>query len=206
MPLTPLPPTDTRPLFRPLTSALTDLLRELPADAWRMPAVGTWQVRDVVAHLVDVSLRRLALHRDGHTPDPPPFTIADAADLTRFINGLNAEWTRAARRLSTRQLTELYASAATQLSDWFEALPLEAPALFAVSWAGETESPGWFDVGRDFTEQWHHQAQIRTAVDAPALGDPAWLNAVLRIALRALPHAYGHQEAAEGTAVAMRRV
>lgn len=201
MPLAPLPPTDTRFFFRPVTTALADLLRTLPAGAWLRPAVGTWQVRDVAAHLIDVSLRRLALHRDGHTPDPPPFAITTDADFTRFINALNAAWTGAARRLSTEQLTAMYASAGAQLSDWFEALPLEAPALFPVSWAGEKESQGWFDIGRDFTEQWHHQAQIRDAVGAPPLADPVWLHAVLLIALRGLPHAYRDQSAADGTLV-----
>lgn len=201
MPLAALPPTDTRFFFRPVTTALADLLSTLPPGAWLKPAVGAWQVRDVAAHLIDVSLRRLALHRDRHTPDPPPFAIGNHADFTRFINGLNATWTGAARRLSTEQLVEMYASAGGQLADWFEALPLEAPALFAVSWAGETESAGWFDIGRDFTEQWHHQAQIRDAVGALPLADPAWLHAVLRIALRGLPHAYRHQVAADGALI-----
>lgn len=198
MPLAPLPSTDTRPFFRPVTTALSDLLRTLPADDWLKPAVGTWQVRDVAAHLIDVTLRRLALHRDGHTPDPPPFAIEHSGDFTRFINDLNAEWTRAARRLSMRLLAEMYESAAAQLSAWFEALPMDAPALFGVSWAGETASAGWFDVGRDFTEQWHHQAQIREAVGAPPLAEPAWLHAVLLIALRGLPHAYRDHVAADG--------
>lgn len=98
----------------------------------------------------------------------------------------------------------MYESAARELSDWFEAVPLEAPALFGVSWAGETESPGWFDIGRDFTEQWHHQAQIREAVGAPPLADPAWLRAVLLIALRGLPHAYRDHAAADGTVMGIR--
>lgn len=204
MPLEPLPPTDTRPFFRPVTTALTDLLRTLPPDAWLQPAVGTWQVRDVASHLIDVSLRRLALQRDAHTPDAPPHAIASDADFTRFINTLNADWARAARRLSTRQLTTMYETAGRELSDWFEALPLEAPALFGVSWAGETESPGWFDIGREFTEQWHHQAQIRAAVGAPPLADPAWLHAVLGIALRGLPHAYRGHAAADGTVMHIR--
>lgn len=203
MPLAPLPPTDTRSLFRPVTTALSDLLRSLPDDAWLITAVGTWQVRDIVAHLIDVSLRRLAFHRDRHVPPAPPFPIASDADFTRFINGLNADWTRAARRLSTRQLTEMYASAGAQLSDWAESMPFDAPALFAVSWAGETQSDGWFDIGRDFTEQWHHQAQIRDAVGAPPLADPAWLHAVLLIALRGLPHAYRAHVTADGTVLAL---
>ena len=29
---------------------------------------GAWRVRDVVAHLLDTALRRLAFHRDGAVP------------------------------------------------------------------------------------------------------------------------------------------
>ena len=67
-----------------------------------------------------------------------------------------------------------------------------------MSWAGEDESEGWFDIGRDFTELWHHQAQVRDAVGAPALGEPQWLHGVLLIALRGLPHAYRDVPAAAG--------
>ena len=63
-------------------------------------------------------------------------------------------------------LTDLYARASSEAANWFEALPLDAPALFPVSWAGEDTSAGWFDLGREFTEVWHHQAQIRLAVGA----------------------------------------
>ena len=55
------------------------------------------------------------------------------------------------------------------VADWFESLSLDAPALFPVSWAGEQASAGWFDIGREFTELWHHQQQIRMAVGADAL-------------------------------------
>jgi hypothetical protein len=43
-------------------------------------------------------------------------------------------------------LTDLYERASREAADWFESLPLEAPALFPVSWAGEQTSAGWFDV------------------------------------------------------------
>lgn len=43
-----------------------------------------------------------------------------------------------------------------------------------MSWAGEDGDAGWLDIGREFTEQWHHQMQIRDAVGAAPLPDPAW--------------------------------
>lgn len=203
MPLTPLAPTDTRSLFRPVCGSLVSLLERLPAESWERPAVGSWQIRDVVAHLTDVTMRRLSFHRDRHTPPPPPFPIQNDRDFARFINQINADWVTAARRLSPRQLTGMYASASGELADFVESLPDDGPGLFGVSWAGEMESAGWFDIGREFTEQWHHQAQIREAAGVEPLADPAGLHATLAIAMRGLPHAYRETAAADGTAVSI---
>ena len=54
----------------------------------------------------------------------------------------------------------------------------------------ETASAAWLDIGREFTEVWHHGAQIRNAVGAGPFSDPRWLHAVLSIAVHVLPHAY----------------
>ena len=200
--LGPLPITDTRALFRPVSSELVTLLRGLPDDAWhRRTIAGSWVVRDVVAHLVDLTFRRLSFHRDQMPPPPPPRPITSDQDFVDFINGLNHDFVNATRRFSPRVLTDLFEKASYELVDFFEQLPLEAPALFPVSWAGEQTSEGWFDVGREFTELWHHQAQIRLAVGAPALAAPRYLRAVLEIALRGLPHAYRDVEAATGTSI-----
>jgi len=191
MPLEQIPPTDTRRFFRPLATELTSLLRTLPPEAWDTPTVaGTWRVRDVIAHLVDVSIRRVSLHRDRHTPPAPPRPPRTEREFVAFINGLNGQWVEAARRISPRMLTDLYEFVAAALADFTESFPDDGPALFPVSWAGDERSDGWFDLGREFTEQWHHQAQVRDAVAAPPLRDPAWLHAVLLIALRGLPHAF----------------
>jgi hypothetical protein len=95
-------------------------------------------------------------------------------------------------------LTDIYELAGETLADFVESLPGDAPALFPVSWAGEGESEGWFDIGREFTELWHHQAQVRDAVGAPPSPEARWLHAVLLIALRGLPHAYRDVPAAPG--------
>jgi uncharacterized protein (TIGR03083 family) len=191
MPLELTAPIDTRPFFRPVSSSLVTLLSGLAIESWECPTVaGTWVVRDVVAHLLDTTLRRLSFHRDGMTPPAPTRAIASARDFVDFINTLNAEWVTSARRLSPRVLTDLYARASREAADWLESLPLDAPALFPVSWAGEQASAGWFDVGREFTELWHHQQQIRMAVGADAPADPRYLGAVIDIAMRGLPHAF----------------
>jgi uncharacterized protein (TIGR03083 family) len=202
MSLTDLPLTDTRAYFRPVSTELVALLRGLQPEDWERPTVaGTWVVRDVVAHLIDLSFRRVSFHRDGMAPPPPPQPINSERDFVHFINWLNAQWVDASKRFSPRVLTDLFEKASIDLAAWFEELPLEAPALFGVSWAGEQTSKGWFDVGREFTELWHHQQQIRGAVGAPSLADARYLRAVIEIAIRGLPHAFRDTPAEAGRTV-----
>jgi uncharacterized protein (TIGR03083 family) len=204
MSLSALKPVDTRHYFRPVSSALVALLRGLTADDFQKRTLaGTWAVRDVLAHLVDLTLRRVSFHRDRLVPPPPPFPIQGEQDFVRFINWLNQKWVATTQRFSPQVLTELFDVASSDLADFFESLPLEAPALFGVSWAGEQTSEGWFDIGREFTELWHHQMQIRLAVGAAPLDEPRYLRAVLEIAMRGLPHAYRDVTAADGETIAI---
>jgi uncharacterized protein (TIGR03083 family) len=202
MPLAPLPIVDTRGMFRPVAAELVTLLRRMAPDDWLQPTVaGAWRVRDVVAHLLDTTLRRLSFHRDALAPPPPAAPIASERDFVAFINGLNASWVAAAQRLSPRVLTDLYERAADDAAGFFESQPLDGPALFPVSWAGEDASANWFDIGREFTELWHHQQQVRMALGAESLADPRYLHAVLALSVRGLPHAYRDVAAAEGQTV-----
>jgi len=204
VPLAPLAPVDTRAFFRPVAASLVALLRRLPDEDWERPTVaGTWVVRDVAAHLLDSTLRRLSFHRDGMTPPPFARPITSERDFVDAINDLNAIWVKSAKRLSPRVLTDLYDRASRDAADWYESLSLDAPALFPVSWAGEQASKGWFDIGREFTELWHHQQQIRIAVGADDLDDPCYLGAVIEIALRGLPHAFRDVPADAGQTVAI---
>ena len=204
MTLAPPDPVDTRAFFRPVAASLVALLRRLRDEDWECSTVaGTWVVRDVVAHLLDSTLRRLSFHRDGMKPPPLARPISSERDFVDAINDLNALWVKSAKRLSPRVLTDLYESASREAADWFESLSLDAPALFPVSWAGEQASTGWFDIGREFTELWHHQQQIRIAVGADDLEDPRYLGAVIDIALRGLPYAFRDLPAAAGETVAI---
>jgi uncharacterized protein (TIGR03083 family) len=203
MALQPLPITDTRFSFRPLTREFLELLRSLDHEQFERPTVaGAWRVRDVLAHLIDSALRRVSFHRDGHTPPPPPTPLTGEGQFVRFINGLNAEWVAAMRRVSPSVLVELFDLASARLADFIESLPPDAPPLFPVSWAGEDGNHGWLDIGREFTEQWHHQQPIRDAVGARPASDARWLHAVLAVALRGLPHAYRDTPAVTGTTIA----
>jgi uncharacterized protein (TIGR03083 family) len=200
----PLPITDTRRAFRPLSAEIVQLLRTLDPADWQRPTMaGAWRVRDVVAHLLDTALRRLSFHRDRALPPAPERPPAGEREFVAFINELNAIWVQAARRLSSRALTDLYAGASSELADFVEAQGLHDPALFPVSWAGESRSVLWLDVGREFTEVWHHGSQIREAVGAGPFAEAQWLRLVLEIALHALPHAYRSVPGRPGASVAI---
>jgi hypothetical protein len=158
-------------------------------------------VRDVVAHLLDTALRRLSLGRDRHPPPALERPIDGYRDLVAFLDRLNADWVRALRRLSPRLLTDQIAWVEPQLAAHFASLDPWALAAFGVAWAGEEQSPSWFDVARELTERWHHQQQIRLAVGAPPLVARELSEPVFDTFLRALPHRYGAVEADEGTAL-----
>ena len=190
-------------LFLPLHSELITLLRGLEASDWDRPTLcALWSVRDIAAHLLDDDLRRLSSHRDGQSLPSAP-REPTAAGLLDFINRLNAEWVAVARRLSPRVIVDLLTVTGPQIAALFHTLDPFAPAHFSVSWAGEEHSQNWFDIGRDYTERWLHQQQIRVAVGAPGLLDRRWLGPVLDLFVRSLPHTYRGIERHEGAAVVL---
>jgi uncharacterized protein (TIGR03083 family) len=196
--LTPVAPVYLLDLLPGLHTELMTLLRSLrPADWARPTACALWTVKDIVAHLLDGSLRRLSFGRDGlkAAPDPTP---ANYAELVAYLNRLNAEWTTAAARLSPRVLMDLLDRAAPEVHAFFRSLEPHGPAMFAVSWAGEESSPNWFDIGREYTERWLHQEQIREAVSRPGLTGRDWLHPTLDIFMRALPFTYRNVAASLG--------
>ncbi|HVQ30488.1 MAG TPA: maleylpyruvate isomerase N-terminal domain-containing protein, partial [Vicinamibacteria bacterium] len=197
-----LAPLDVRPLFPGLHAELLSVLEGMGSADWNRPTLaGEWTVRDVVAHLVDGDLRRLSFERDGQAIPPPPRPFTGEADLVAFLNELNADWVRVARRLSPRVLLDLLKSTGLQAAALFASLSPESPAFFSVAWAGESSSKSWFDVGREYTERWHHQQQVRLAVGAPLLNEPRWLKPVVDLSMRALPHRYAGTTAPEGASV-----
>jgi uncharacterized protein (TIGR03083 family) len=176
--------------FPGLHQELMSLLRGLDEADWSKPtACAQWSVKDIVAHLLDTGLRRLSSGRDGFMPAPEG-GIASYSDLVAYLNRLNAEWVTAARRLSPPILMELMDVMSPQVHAFFGSLDPHARALFGVAWAGEESSPVWFDIGREYTERWLHQQQIREAVGAPGLLGREWLYPALDIFMRALPHTY----------------
>jgi uncharacterized protein (TIGR03083 family) len=200
----PLPLLDARPLFAPLLDGLLALLRGLAADEWERLATRRWTVRDVASHLLDGDCRQLSFGRDALPLLPPERSIHGPDDFLAFLDGLNADWVRALRRVSPALLLELLETTGRQVTAYFASLDPMGEAIFAVAWAGEERSRNWMHLARELTERVHHQQQIRRATGRPLLADPAILGPALEALLFGLPPAYADVGAADGTAVAVR--
>lgn len=187
-------------LFPPLDGHLLSLLRALPPTDWHRPTVcAGWSVKDVAGHLLDTATRRLSLDRDRHAPPGPPPDLSTNAKVGIFANAANRTGVEFYRNVSAPLLIDLMATTTARLHEFFRGLDPFADATFAVSWAGESRSPVWFDVAREFTERWHHQQQIRDAVGAEPLTTREFLHPVLDTFIRALPFASRHVTADDGT-------
>ena len=194
-----LEPIFTAHLFQKLEDKLLELLRSLePKDWTKQTIAGRWKVKDVVAHMLDTQLRKLSFVRDGFVPETA--NAAPRTDLVKFVNGLNQEGVTMYGRLSPQVLISLMETVSRESSDYHKSLDPFAQAGFAVSWAGESSSANWFDTAREFTERWHHQQQIRLAVDKPGIMIREFYHPVLDCFMRALPHHYRTITRAPGTA------
>lgn len=197
------PPIDVVGLFREVDRHLLVLLRSLAPDDWHKPTTSSQRcVKDIAAHLLDGSVRRLSFQRDGYLAPNGSGPFVSVDELTQYLHRLNAEWTTATRRISPRLLIEWLESTGEELAALFEGLDPFAPAVFPVAWAGEEESANWFDLAREYTEKWHHAQQIFESVGRPSpLLARSLYRPVLDTFMRALPFAFRDADAPEGTNV-----
>ncbi|HKH82324.1 MAG TPA: maleylpyruvate isomerase N-terminal domain-containing protein, partial [Gemmatimonadales bacterium] len=120
--LTPVAPVFLVDRFPPLHAELMAVLRGLNERDWTRPtACALWSVKDIAAHLLDTSFRRLSFGRDSQdpTPDTP---IRSHAELVAYLNRLNADWVAACRRLSPKILIDLLDFTAGQVHAFFQTL------------------------------------------------------------------------------------
>jgi uncharacterized protein (TIGR03083 family) len=194
-------PIFTIDLFPILEGKLIELLRTLKYDDWVRPTLAKqWTVKDVAAHLLDGNLKRLSMQRDGFFGlAAPPRNGYES--FVAFINGNNTEWVAAARRLSPGVLIDLLEVTSKQVFDFLRSLDPFATALWGVTWAGEEQSDNWFDIAREYTERWHHQQQIRVAVNQGGITERRLFYPVLDTFMRGLPHAFRLAEARDATVV-----
>ena len=194
----PLQPIFTAHLFPALEAKLIELLRGLSPEDWEKQTLAAkWKVKDVAAHLLDTQIRKLAAARQGYNPDNSKKLSPE--QLIALINHLNAEGVRAYSQLGPDELISRMESASLDSAKYHQSIDRFARAMFPVSWAGEEESANWFDTAREFTERWHHQQQIRVAVDRPGIMTREFYFPVLDCFMRALPYTYRNVAAEPGS-------
>jgi uncharacterized protein (TIGR03083 family) len=188
--------------LRTVNAALLELLDGFSTEDWHRPTVHKDRsVKDLTAHLLHGSIRRVASMRDRYQPPKAP-TFSTAEDLTRFIQEDNRTFMNGMDRVSPQIICELIRRYDPELVALFEALEPGAPGL-GVVWAGEWQSQNWFDIAREYTEKWHHQQQLRDATGRPPLYDPGLLTPALETFARGLPFAYRGLQAPSGTAISI---
>lgn len=186
---------DVIALIPELDKMLIELLKGLSADDWNRQTIAPkWKVKDVAVHLLDGNFRTLSMLRDNYYGEKPE-AINSYADLLDFLNKLNADWVKATKRLSPEVIIALLKSSGKEYSHFLTTLNPDDKAEFSVAWAGENESKNWFHIAREYTEKWHHQQQIRLAVDdEQELLEEKWYLPYLDASVRALPHHYRNVE------------
>jgi uncharacterized protein (TIGR03083 family) len=194
----PLQPIFTAQLFPKLEGELIELLHSLAPEDWeRQTLAPKWKVKDVAAHLLDTQVRKLAAARHGYKPENSKKLSPEK--LVALINTLNAEGVRQYRQLPPEELISQMETASRESAAYHQALDPFGIAMFPVSWAGEEESTNWFDTAREFTERWHHQQQIRVAVEKPGIMTREFYFPVLDCFMRGLPYAYRSASAEPGS-------
>lgn len=177
---------------------LLALLDDLSPEEWRAPSLADgWRVKDVALHILDGDLGWLSRGRDGDQSR----LIKVTDDYRAFVAALDAKnqrWVEGASGLSRRLVRELLAWTGDQVASYHESLDLTDPKEH-ITWARGIQAPGWLGVGRDFTERWVHQMQIRGALGREGDHD-RFLPVVLSVFVWGFPAQY-RVEAAAGTVV-----
>ena len=152
---------ETVHLFPKLNLLLIELLSDINENDWNTKTqFPNWKIKDIAAHLLDTSIRKLSSERDGYESIEHPI-INSYEDLIKYITNLADRWSFAFTNVSPKILLEMINKYQNELSEYLLTLDLSGFSHFPVSWAGEEKSYNWFDIAREYTERWHHQMQIR---------------------------------------------
>lgn len=191
-------PIDVVHLLPLLDEKLIPLLKSLTPEEWQKQTIAKlWTVKDVAAHLLDGNIRILSMLRDAYHGESPD--IHSYQDLLDYLNGLNADWVKAMKRVSPTMLRLLHEATGKAYCDYYASLDPFGKAGFAVDWAGEKESKNWMHIAREYTEKWLHQQQIRDAVNQPGLMTKEFFYPFINIFMQALPYTFREVPANEQT-------
>ncbi len=153
--------------FRAECSAVDATLADVPADAWTRPALGSWNLAELVAHLVR-AVNRLTAYVDLPVEEAPPVErFAYFRDVASQAPEVAARAVEEARKVDAETL----------------------PALFAESWRTDAELAETLPADRLITtirgpmrvndylatrllEVVIHHIDVRAALDLPAAPTP----------------------------------
>jgi uncharacterized protein (TIGR03083 family) len=148
---------------------LLELLGELLPGDWDRPSpCPGWSVLDLCGHLLGDDLGWLARQRDHHHGTVPPAGVDQVeGGFARWLDDLQDQWVRAARRLGPRLVIDLLAWSGPQVVD---TLVGQDPTRLdgSVSWASPRPVPVWLDQLRDLSEHWIHRQQLLQALGRPS--------------------------------------
>jgi uncharacterized protein (TIGR03083 family) len=194
-------PIPTVHLFPKLDQKLIELLKSLSPEDWSRPTVAKlWTIKDIATHLLDGNIRMLSIARDNFFGETPG-KFSSYQDLVDFLNRLNADWVKATKRMSPSVLVELLEITGKEFSTFVAQLDPFKKAMFSVAWAGEEVSLNWFHIAREYTEKWHHQQQIREAVNKQGIMSREFYYPLIDTFMQALPHTYRQVNGTPGQAI-----
>ena len=189
---------DTIELFPVINDNLIALLKSLNINDFNKSThFSNWKVKDICAHLLDTSLRKLSSERDGYT-SAEKVDIKSYEELISHITNIADRWAIALSGLSPQIIIELIVKYQNELYEYLKMLDPYGESHFPVSWAGEEKSYNWFDIAREYTERWHHQMQIREAVSKEPLYERELYYPVLDTFMQALPYHFRNIEKDNG--------
>jgi uncharacterized protein (TIGR03083 family) len=172
------PPHDYIVLFQAERARLSLLLTSLSPGDWPQPTpCPGWSVLDLACHLLGDDLSTLARHRDGHFGTEPPPGMTDEA-FPAWLDTIQGDWVRAARRISPRTLIDLLAWTGPQVAEAFRRQDPAARSA-SVSWAARDLVPAWLGHARELSEHWIHRQQVLQALGRPGDLDPELATPVL---------------------------
>jgi uncharacterized protein (TIGR03083 family) len=196
---------DAAALFGVERSRLLELLDELLPGDWARPSpCPGWSVLDLCGHLLGDDLGWLARQRDHHHGTVPPAGVEQVdGGFARWLDDLQDQWVRAARRLGPRVVTDLLAWSGPQVID---TLAGQDPTRLegSVSWAGPGPVPVWLDQLREVSEHWIHRQQLLQTLGRPSDLRVDLAGPVLDTLRWAYPHRLSAISRADGEVVTIR--
>ncbi len=182
---------ETLSLFPKINEELEKLLNGMSFEEWNLKTkFPNWTVKDIVAHLLDTSIRKLSSEKYKFEP-LSNVNIKSYEDLVLHITNLADIWVNSFQRVSPEILKTMVTKYQTELYEYLTTIDLNKYSKNSVAWAGEKKSLNWFDIAREYTERWHHQMQIReTLQKEDVLYKKEIYQPVLEIFLKALPYHY----------------